>query len=109
MRSLLAVILLSTAASAQPAPDAAGGAQLIEAPAALIPGTPGGPARFRVPARIAHTDTARLYARTGANRAEVPRDGWGFVDSRTIQLLPIGRAPEPQQSFELSYEAVPGS
>lgn len=97
------------AQTATPPADLAAGVRRIEAAAAPVPGPDGGPARFRLPSRVAHTDTARLYARTGAGRAEVPRTQWGFVDSRTIQLLPIGRAPDAQQSFELDYEAVPGS
>lgn len=109
MRRIAALLaLLSTPALAQPA-DLNTGARRIEAPAAPIAAPPGGPARFRVPARVAHMDTAQLYVRTGAGRAEVPRTQWGFVDNRTIQLLPIGRAPDPQQTFELSYEAYPGS
>ena len=67
----------------------------------------GGPTRLKLPDRVAHTDTARLQVRVGAERAEVPRNQWGFVDSRTIQLLPIGSEAGPQHVYELSYEALP--
>lgn len=74
----------------------------------LVPPAPGGPTRLRMPDRVAHTDTARLSVRVGATRSEVPRDQWGFVDRRTIQLLPIGAEAGPQHVYELSYDAVPG-
>lgn len=73
-----------------------------------IPQTPGGPARFRLPDRVAHTDTARLSVRVDGTQSEVPREQWGFVDRRTIQLLPIGSQPGPQHAYELSYDAIPG-
>ena len=58
------------------------------------------------PGRAIDAVRRRTYA-GGADRAEVPRDQWGFVDSRTIQLLPIGSEAGPQHVYELSYEALP--
>ena len=103
MRLIVAALLLSIPAhAAEPA--------MRRVQHELTPANPapGGPTRLRLPDRVAHTDTARLQVRVGAERSEVPREQWGFVDSRTIQLLPIGSEAGPQHVYELSYDALPG-
>ena len=91
-----------------PAQAAEGGMRRVEDELTAFPQPPGGPARFRLPDRVAHTDTARLSVRVGGAQSEVPREQWGFVDRRTIQLLPIGSEAGPQHVYELSYDAIPG-
>ena len=100
--------ILSHAALAQGAPDPAAGMRRVEEVLTPAPANPFGSARFALPYRVAHTDTARLHVRVGAERSEVPREQWNFVNNRTIQLLPIGSEAGPQHIYEMSYDAVPG-
>lgn len=38
-------------------------------------------------------------------RVEVPADGWAYVNSREIRLLPAGTKPEPGSLYEFHYPA----
>lgn len=105
MRAAFAVTALLLPLTAQ---AAEGEMRRVEHELSLLPAAPGSPARFQMPERVAHTDTARLSVRVGSAQSEVPREQWGFVDRRTIQLLPIGSQPGPQHAYKLSYDAVPG-
>ena len=69
---------------------------------------PEGGAVIRLPYPVADTDTARLQVRSreADPREEVPRDGWGFRDSRTIQLLPPGTPPAPRRIYDFTYDAI---
>ncbi len=51
---------------------------------------------------------ARLTVRNreGDKRSEIPRNGWEFVDDRTIRLLPEGSKFEPIKIYEIWYEAT---
>jgi len=53
-------------------------------------------------------DTARLTVRSrGADTPTLLRpDEFGWVDDRTIQLLPFGTLPTPRRIYELTYEAT---
>ncbi len=65
-------------------------------------------APIRLPYPVADMQTARLTVRSreGDPRTPVPRDGWNFRDSRTIQLLPFGSAPAPRRIYDLTYDAT---
>ena len=65
-------------------------------------------APIRLPYPVADMQTARLTVRSreGDLRTPVPRDGWNFRDSRTIQLLPFGSAPAPRRIYDLTYDAT---
>lgn len=61
--------------------------------------------RIRLPYPVAHTDTARLTVRARADDPPSPQ-AFGWVDSRTIQLMPFGTAPAPRHIYDLTYEAT---
>lgn len=108
MRLIIAALLLSIPAHPVSAQAMDPAMRRVQHELTASTPAPGAPTRLRLPDRVAHTDTARLQVRVGAERSEVPRDQWGFVDNRTIQLLPIGSAAGPQHVYELAYDAVPG-
>ncbi|MBC7801845.1 MAG: hypothetical protein H7Z10_14590, partial [Gemmatimonadaceae bacterium] len=60
--------------------------------------------RVRLPYPVAHTDSARLTVRARADDP-VAMQRFGWVDNRTIQLLPFGAAPVPRHIYDLTYEA----
>ena len=64
--------------------------------------------RIALPYPVASTDTARLThrAREQDSRDTIPRDAWGFVDSRSIQLLPFGTRATPGHIYEFTYDAT---
>ncbi len=69
---------------------------------------PEGNAVIGLPYPVANMDTARLQVRSreADPREEVKRDGWGFRDSRSIQLLPAGTPPTPRRIYDLTYDAI---
>ncbi len=76
----------------------------------FIAGTRGPEAvpRIGLPYPVATMDTARLTVRSRSSDAPTPLrpDEFGWVDSRTIQLLPFGTLPTPRRIYELTYEAT---
>jgi len=64
--------------------------------------------RIGLPYPVATMDTARLTVRSRGADAPTPLrpDEFGWVDSRTIQLLPFGTLPTPRRIYELTYEAT---
>jgi alpha/beta hydrolase family protein len=64
--------------------------------------------RLSYPAASLNQPAARLTvrARESDRRSPVPRDGWEFIDDRSIRLLPEGRKFEPVKIYELWYEAT---
>jgi len=76
----------------------------------LVSGTRGAAREtFRLTHEAATLDQtqAKLTARRneGDPRSEVPRDGWAYVNSREIRLLPEGTRPGPGTLYELHYPA----
>ena len=76
----------------------------------FIAGTRGPEAmpRIRLPYPVANMEGARLTVRSAEADPPVPipRDGWTFMDSSTIQLLPYGTMPAPRRIYEFSYLAT---
>ncbi len=70
--------------------------------------TPEGALRSVLPYPAANMEHASLTVR--ANEADprtpLPPEGWRFVDSRTIQLMPFGTPPTPRHIYEFTYEAT---
>jgi hypothetical protein len=70
-----------------------------------------GPLRktFRLTHEAATTDPAQAKLTVRRNetdpRVEIPPDGWAYVNSREIQLLPEGMLPEAGSLYELHYPA----
>jgi hypothetical protein len=68
----------------------------------------GGVRRLSYPAASTDQPAARLTvrARESDPRTEIARETWGFIDDRSIRLLPEGRRFEPIKIYELWYEAI---
>ncbi|HTQ34527.1 MAG TPA: alpha/beta hydrolase domain-containing protein, partial [Stellaceae bacterium] len=64
--------------------------------------------RLSYPATSTDQPAARLTVRDRESdrRTDISRDGWEFVDERTIRLLPPGRNFAPIKIYELWYEAT---
>jgi len=64
--------------------------------------------RIGLPYPVATMDTARLTVRSRGADAPTPlrSDEFGWVDDRTIQLLPFGTLPTPRRIYELTYDAT---
>ena len=72
--------------------------------------SPGDGSVRRLSYAAASTDQpkARLTVRDRESdrRRDIPRDGWEFIDERSIRLLPEGGKFEPIKIYELWYEAT---
>ena len=76
----------------------------------LVSGTRSPPREtFRLTHEAATLDQtqAKLTARRNETdaRRDIPRDGWAYVNSREIRLLPEGTRPDPGTLYELHYPA----
>ena len=76
----------------------------------IVVGTrgPEGTTRIALPYPAAGTQTARLTVRAAEadTPAEVPADGWRWIDRQTIQLTPGGLPPAPRRLYDLTYDAT---
>ncbi len=64
--------------------------------------------RIALPYKVANMEHASLAVRANEAdpRTSVPPDGWRFIDSQTIQLMPFGTPPTPRHIYDFTYEAT---